>query len=74
MPYTLRRTWPDREGDYVVRCDGVEVGRMYRTHGVGGVMVWLWTIYGTPLTGREPTLEEAKAQWRAAFEQRGAAG
>jgi len=50
MTYTLRRTWADdpraNQDDYVVRCDGEEVGRMYKTIGVGGVTVWQWTIYG----------------------------
>ena len=39
MPYTLRRTWPDdpdNADDYVVRYDGKDVGRMYRTTGAGG--------------------------------------
>ena len=71
MPYTLRRTWPedpDRPDDYVVRYDGKDVGRTYQTIGAGGATVWIWTIYGSSRSGREPTLEAAKARWRAAFE------
>ena len=73
MPtYTLLRTqWHDgrvSENDYVVKCDGSEVGRIYKTLGVGGQTVWQWTIYGTDKVGREPTLEAAKARWRRAFE------
>ena len=71
MPtYTLRRTqWDDgRVDDYIVKCDGEEVGRIYKDVGVKGATVWQWTIYGSDKTGREPTLEAAKARWRGAFE------
>ena len=53
-----------------MRCDGKDVGRMYKTLGVGGGIVWQWTIYGVNKSGREPTLEAAKARWKAAFEER----
>jgi hypothetical protein len=53
-----------------VRCDGKDVGRMYKTLGVGGGIVWQWTIYGVNKSGREPTLEAAKARWKAAFKER----
>jgi hypothetical protein len=68
----MRRTWADdpraNQDDYVVLCDGKEVGRMYKTMGVGGDTVWQWTIYGINRSGREPTLDAAKARWRTAFE------
>jgi hypothetical protein len=70
---SLRRTWPDdphRPDDYVIRHDGADAGRVYKTLGTGGVEVWQWTIYGTAKAGREPTLDAAKARWRAAFEQK----
>jgi hypothetical protein len=74
MTYTLRRTWADdpraNQDDYVVRCDGKDVGRMYKTLGVDGSTVWQWTIYGVNKSGREPTLDAAKARWKTAFEER----
>jgi len=74
MPYTLRRTWPHdpraNQDDYVVKCDGKDVGRMCRTIGTGGRLVWLWTIYGASLADRSDTFEDAKRQRKAAFESR----
>jgi hypothetical protein len=30
MPsFTLRRTWSDKDDDYVIRYDGYDVGRVY---------------------------------------------
>jgi len=69
--FTLRRAFPqdpDRTDDYVVRHDGNDVGRLYKTVGVGGAEVWAWTIYGTSRAGREPTMDAAKVRWQAAFE------
>jgi hypothetical protein len=72
MTYTLRRTWPDdgraNQNDYEVLCDSKKVGRMYKTLGVRSETVWQWTIYGRHNAGRAPTLEAAKARWKAAFE------
>ena len=72
MPrYTMRRTWPDdgrNQNDFVIRCDGEDVGRLYELIGVGGRLVWHWTIYSTNRCGRPETFEEAKRQWKASFE------
>jgi hypothetical protein len=68
MSYTLRHTWPDRPDDYVFRHNGVDVGRCYRTDVPDGVR-WLWTIYGRADRGLALSLEEAKAQFRQAFER-----
>jgi hypothetical protein len=69
----MRRTWADDPGAnqdaYVILCDGKDVGRVYKTLGIGGDTVWQWTIYGVNKAGREPTLDAAKARWKAAFEE-----
>ena len=44
MPYTRRRTWPDEPDDYVIRCEGLDVGRVYLERVPAGER-WLWTIY-----------------------------
>jgi hypothetical protein len=45
MPYTRRRTWPDSDReDYVIRCEGLDVGRVYRTRLPDGDR-FVWTIY-----------------------------
>jgi hypothetical protein len=66
--YTLRRSWPDKPDDYVVKCDGKDVGRMYLEIGAGGTWRWHWTIYGTSLVGLPATFEQAQAEWKLAFE------
>jgi hypothetical protein len=50
MPYTRRRTWPDKPDDYVIRCDGHDVGRVYRTRVPEGDR-WQWSIYIAPFRG-----------------------
>jgi hypothetical protein len=46
MPYTRRRTWPERPDrqDYEICCEGLEVGRVYLTRVPAGDR-WLWTIF-----------------------------
>ena len=44
MPYTRRSTWPDERDDYVIRCEGLDVGRVYLTRAPAGDR-WLWTIF-----------------------------
>jgi hypothetical protein len=74
MTYTLRRTWPelDRPDDYVVRRDGTDVGRLYRSTASNDQ--WHWTIYitasvhraaGVPIEGCTAALDQAKQQFRA---------
>ena len=60
MPYTLRRTWPDRDReDFVIHCEGLDIGRVYLTPLPEGDR-FLWTIYmnghvpqiaGVPISG-----------------------
>jgi hypothetical protein len=69
--YAMRRTWPDNpesQNDFVFRCDGVDVGRCYRTRATGSRDVWLWTVYGTSRGGMEDTLDEAKRKFKETFE------
>jgi hypothetical protein len=58
------------EEDYSVREDGQAVGRIHRT-GSGLVPAgYVWSIYGQLDRGFAPTLDEAKAEWQAAYERR----
>ena len=72
MPYTRRRTWPDERDDYVIRCEGLDVGRVYLTRVPAGDR-WLWTIFmnghvpkveSVPISGLAVTLDEAASQFR----------
>ena len=69
MPYTRRSTWPDERDDYLIRCEGLSVGRVYFTRAPEGDR-WLWTIYlkghvpkveGVPISGQAVTLDQAAA-------------
>ena len=53
MPYTRRSTWPDERDDYVIRCEGLDVGRVYLTRVPAGDR-WLWTIF---MNGHVPQVE-----------------
>jgi hypothetical protein len=78
--YTLRRTWPDvtdRHDDFVIRCDSVDVGRLYYTLTPEGER-WQWTIYinaqvhrvaGVPIEGLALSLDDAKTQFRTSYER-----
>jgi hypothetical protein len=79
MPYTRRHTWPDNNlEDYVIRCEGLDVDRVYRTRVPEGER-WLWSIYinghvpriddGVPIAGLAPTLDTAAAQFKASYER-----
>jgi hypothetical protein len=68
--YTMRRMWPqypERE-DYVFVCNGEDVGRCYLDRFPDGDR-WQWTIYGSNLGALELTLDDAKAEFCAAFER-----
>jgi hypothetical protein len=74
--YTLHRIiWsdgrpsPDPE-DYSVRGGGQAVGRIYRTSSSLGPAGYVWYIYGQPDHGFAPTLDEATAEWQAAYERK----
>ena len=54
MPYTRRSTWPDERDDYVIRCEGLDVGRVYLTRVPAGDR-WLWTIFKN---GHVPQVED----------------
>jgi CheY-like chemotaxis protein len=77
MPsYTLHRIiWSDGRPsldpeDYSVREDGQAVGRIYRASIGLGPAGYVWSIYGQPDHGFAPTLDEAKAEWQAAYERK----
>jgi hypothetical protein len=86
MPiYTMRRrALSDSPDDYVLRADGVEVGRCYLRQMAGNMTAWHWTIYigrhvrhvveGVPVAGDADSLEAAKAKFRDSFERMMAAG
>jgi hypothetical protein len=63
-------TKPD---DYSVVWDGLIIGRIHRTAGVGGGDVWSWSAGLSHLPqrpnhrGRAGTLKEAKAAFRTAW-------
>ena len=78
MPYTRRPTWPDEpDDDYVIRCEGRDVGRVYFTRVPEGHR-WLWTIFmnghvpqveGVPITGLAATLDDAAAEFKRSYER-----
>jgi hypothetical protein len=61
--------------DYSVYEDGTEIGRMYEAHAPARPdLAWLWSItvmgparHKVRTDGRAPTLEEAKADFQAAW-------
>ena len=78
MPYSLRDTWPDRTDrcDYVIRCEGLEIGRVYFAREPDGDR-WLWAIYmnghvaqinDVPISGLAVTHEEAASQLNQSYE------
>jgi hypothetical protein len=78
MAYTCRRTWPDTDrDDFVIRCEGLDVGRVYRTQVPDGER-WLWGIYinghvpqvkGVPVAGLASDLHAAAVQFKASYER-----
>jgi hypothetical protein len=74
MILTLRKTWPNRENDYVILMDGTSVGRIMRQTIANNSEVWLWSLmrYGPQersIYGRAFTLDDAKRAARAAFKR-----
>ena len=78
MPYTRGRTWPDTDrDDYVIRCDGHDVGRVYKTRVPEGDR-WQRSIYiigsitrvpGVPISGLAPDLDAAATAFKLAYER-----
>jgi hypothetical protein len=65
-----------REGDYQVIWGGdLPIGRIYKTHGVGGRDIWTWGVIlpNVPqfpdLRGSSSDLEGAKANFKAAWQR-----
>ena len=70
MPrYTMRRSWPDKEDDYVFRVDGRDAGRCYFTIAAHNRKAWLWTTYGGNKGGLADTLEDAQLKFKMAIER-----
>ena len=77
MPYTRRPTWPDSDReDYVIRCEGLDVGRVYKNRLPHGDL-YVWTIYmnghvpqveGVPIAGEAAELEQAAAAFKRSYE------
>ena len=76
MPYTRRSTWPDERDDYVIRCEGLDVGCVYFMRVPAGDR-WLWTIFknghvpqveDVPISGLAVTLDEAASQFKQSYE------
>jgi len=77
MPYTRTRTWPDSDReDYVIRCEGLDVGRVYKSRGPHGDR-FVWSIYmnghvpqvqGYPIAGEAVELEHAAAAFKRSYE------
>jgi hypothetical protein len=79
LTYTLRRASPgeNRPDDFVIRHDGRDVGRLYRSTFAREVR-WQWSIYiidnirrvdGVPISALAESLQEAKAQFKVSFER-----
>ena len=69
--------YADRQ-DWTIFDDGKPVGRIYENAGAGtpADLRWFWSIIvyvhpraGIPTSGKVPTLDEAKAQFQAAWRQ-----
>ena len=78
MPYTRSPTWPEKPDrqDYVIRCEGLDVGRVFLTRLPEGDR-FLWSIYinghvplvpGVPISGHAVTLDEAASQFKQSYE------
>lgn len=71
---TLRKPYPDRE-IYSVHFDGINVGSIlfHEEMGISHESYWQWTIAtlipGALKIGKTGSLDEAKREFRAAFEQ-----
>ena len=75
MPYTRRSTWPDERDDYVIRCEGLDVGRAYLTRVPVGDRSWTIFMNGhvpqipnVPISGLAVTLDEAASQFKQNYE------
>ena len=60
----------------MIRCEGLDVGRVYLTRVPAGDR-WLWTIFmnghvpkveGVPISGLAVTLDEAASQFKQSYE------
>ena len=76
MPYTRRPTWPGKADDFVIKCEGLDVGRVYLTRLPHGE-AFVWTIYmnghvpqiaGMPISGQAATLDTAAADFKRSYE------
>lgn len=70
-PLRLKRI---ADADYSVMVKDMRAGRIMATMTTDNTVVWLWTVTGPyvpadmPATGREDTLDAAKATFKARFE------
>jgi hypothetical protein len=73
MAFMLRRIiWADGKPshdpeDYSVREGDRAVGRIYHTTGGARGEGYAWFVYGTSKAGFAATLDDAKAEWKAAY-------
>jgi hypothetical protein len=63
--------------DYVIRCEGLDVGRVYRTRLPDGE-AFVWSLYvnghvlqikGVPISSTATNLDTAAAQFKAPYER-----
>lgn len=78
MTLTLRKTIIKGEtahGDYLVLEDGKAIGRIHMSHGPNGSIRWLWNVQihdpARTANGWADTMDEAKAAFKASWEQKG---
>jgi hypothetical protein len=74
LHFALRPSWEDRSDDYVAVIAGHVAGRIMLTRMAFGVVNWHWFMTGPYLprtihsgTGICDTLQEAKSEFRVAF-------
>jgi hypothetical protein len=68
--FTLRRIiWSLDPEDYSVRVADQAVGRIYHTTGGTRGDGFAWFVYGSSRSGFASTLEQAKAEWREAYQR-----
>jgi|APCry1669190731_1035312.scaffolds.fasta_scaffold117472_1 hypothetical protein len=73
---TLRKTvigGDALEDDYTVHFDGLQIGRIFRKHGVNARQVWSWNVqpdvgFAPGLFGIEDDLDTAKAAFKASWD------
>jgi len=75
MPWTMRKTFPDSQDDFVILVDGEPAGRIMKVQRSFGRVAWFWTLRDLVPPGLgvghgdADTLEDAKTAFRSKYER-----